>query len=185
MITVGAKEIDFSPHFTIYLCTRDPTCHFTPDLCSRVTFVNFTATHASLAAQCLNKVLKSERPEIDQERTDLLKLQGEFKVQLRTLERQLLEALNSVKTNILEDDKVMITLETLKKKATEVNEKMENSELVMARVTETASVYEPFSRLSSKIYFTLEELSTSHFLYQFSLPFFLQLVDDVLGQKYF
>jgi len=183
MITVGAKEIDFSPHFTIYLCTRDPTCHFTPDLCSRVTFVNFTATHASLAAQCLNKVLKSERPEIDQERTDLLKLQGEFKVQLRTLERQLLEALNSVKTNILEDDKVMITLETLKKKATEVNEKMENSELVMARVTETASVYEPFSRLSSKIYFTLEELSTSHFLYQFSLPFFLQLVDDVLDEK--
>jgi len=183
MITVGAKEIDFSPHFTIFLSTRDPTCHFTPDLCSRVTFVNFTATHASLAAQCLNKVLKSERPDIDNKRSDLLKLQGEFRVQLRELEKALLNALNSVKTNILEDDNVMNTLENLKNKSSVVAEKMADSEKVMEQVTNAAAVYEPFAKLASRIYFTLEELSTSHFLYQFSLPFFLQLVDDLLSPK--
>lgn len=48
MITLGAKELDFSPAFVIFLSTRDPSCHFTPDLCSRVTFVNFTVTHSSL-----------------------------------------------------------------------------------------------------------------------------------------
>mmetsp|Transcript_12145 Transcript_12145/g.29873 ORF Transcript_12145/g.29873 Transcript_12145/m.29873 type:complete len:4768 (-) Transcript_12145:256-14559(-) len=178
MITVGAKEIDFSPKFTIYLSTRDPTCHFTPDLCSRVTFVNFTATHASLASQCLNKVLKCERPEIDQKRSDLLRLQGEFRVELRNLERALLDALNSVKTNILEDDTVMNTLETLKKRWAVVGAKMADSEQVMDQVSEATRIYEPFSRLAAKIYFTLEELSTVHYLYQFSLPFFLQLVDD-------
>ena len=183
MITVGAKEIDFSPHFTIFLSTRDPTCHFTPDLCSRVTFVNFTATHASLASQCLNKVLKSERPEIDEKRSDLLKLQGEFKVQLRLLERQLLSALNSVKTNILEDDKVMLSLETLKTRANDVGEKMRNSEQVMEQVQDATRVYEGFARSMAQIYFTLEELSNSHFLYQFSLPFFLQLVEDCLEAK--
>ena len=56
MITLGDKEIDFSPAFTIFLATRDPTVHFTPDLCSRVTFVNFTITHSSLTSQCLGKV---------------------------------------------------------------------------------------------------------------------------------
>eukprot|EP00466_Bigelowiella_natans_P012270 jgi/Bigna1/52380/estExt_Genewise1Plus.C_70193 len=183
MITVGAKEIDFSPHFTIFLSTRDPSCHFTPDLCSRVTFVNFSATQASLASQCLNKVLKSERPDIDKKRSDLLKLQGEFKVQLRKLEDDVLTALNSVKTNILEDDQVMLSLETLKKNAMEISKKMKDSETVMETFTQAASVYEAFSSASAQIYFTLEELSTTHFLYQFSLPFFLKLVDDTLDSK--
>ena len=49
---------------------------FAPDLCSRVTFVNFTVTRSSLQSQCLNQVLKAERPDVDQKRSDLLKLQG-------------------------------------------------------------------------------------------------------------
>jgi len=49
---------------------------FAPDLCSRVTFVNFTVTRSSLQSQCLNQVLKAERPDVDAKRSDLLKLQG-------------------------------------------------------------------------------------------------------------
>ena len=49
---------------------------FPPDLCSRVTFVNFTVTRGSLQSQCLNQVLKAERPDVDAKRSDLLKLQG-------------------------------------------------------------------------------------------------------------
>lgn len=52
---------------------------FPPDLCSRVTFVNFTVTRSSLQSQCLNEVLKAERPDVDEKRSDLLKLQGETK----------------------------------------------------------------------------------------------------------
>jgi dynein heavy chain 1 len=66
--------------------TRDPNAAFTPDLCSRVTFVNFTVTPSSLQNQCLNILLKEERPEIDKKRSDISKLQGEFRVKLRHLE---------------------------------------------------------------------------------------------------
>lgn len=52
---------------------------FPPDLCSRVTFVNFTVTRSSLQSQCLNEVLKAERPDVDEKRSDLLKLQGELR----------------------------------------------------------------------------------------------------------
>ena len=78
MITLGDQDIDLSPSFTIFLSTRDPTVEFPPDIGSRVTIVNFTVTRSSLQSQCLNQVLKAERPDIDQKRSDLLKLQGEF-----------------------------------------------------------------------------------------------------------
>jgi dynein heavy chain 1 len=78
LITLGDQDIDLSPSFVIFLSTRDPTVEFPPDICSRVTFVNFTVTRSSLQSQCLNQVLKAERPDIDEKRSDLLKLQGMY-----------------------------------------------------------------------------------------------------------
>lgn len=97
LITLGDQDIDFSPMFTMFLSTRDPTVEFPPDICSRVTFVNFTVTRASLQAQCLHQVLKCERPDTEEKRLDLLKVQGEFQQRLRHLEKDLLGALNESK----------------------------------------------------------------------------------------
>lgn len=58
------------------VCLSSRQVEFPPDLCSRVTFVNFTVTRSSLQSQCLNEVLKAERPDVDEKRSDLLKLQG-------------------------------------------------------------------------------------------------------------
>lgn len=74
LIRVGDQEIDFSENFTLYMHTRDSNAFFTPDLCSRVTFINFTVTPSSLQNQCLQILLKEERPEIDKKRNDIIKL---------------------------------------------------------------------------------------------------------------
>ena len=87
LITLGDQDIDLSPMFTMFLSTRDPTVEFPPDICSRVTFVNFTVTRGSLQAQCLHQVLKCERPDVEEKRLDLLKIQGEFQQRLRHLEK--------------------------------------------------------------------------------------------------
>ena len=108
LITLGDQDIDLSPAFTIFLSTRDPTVEFPPDICSRVTFVNFTVTRSSLQSQCLNQVLKAERPDVDKKRSDLLKLQGEFALRLRQLEKSLLTSLNESKGRILDDDRYEI-----------------------------------------------------------------------------
>ncbi|XP_019853431.1 PREDICTED: cytoplasmic dynein 1 heavy chain 1-like isoform X1 [Amphimedon queenslandica] len=159
LITLGDQEIDLSPSFTIFLSTRDPSVEFPPDLCSRVTFVNFTVTRSSLQSQCLNRVLKSERPDVDEKRSDLLKLQGEFLLRLRHLEKSLLTALNEVKGRILDDNRIITELETLKKEAAEVQRKMEETDTVMAEVDTVSQQYLPLSTSCSAMYFTLESLN--------------------------
>ncbi|XP_053373809.1 cytoplasmic dynein 1 heavy chain 1-like isoform X4 [Mercenaria mercenaria] len=181
LITLGDQDIDLSPSFTIFLSTRDPNVEFPPDLCSRVTFVNFTVTRSSLQDQCLNQVLKSERPDVDEKRSDLLKLQGEFQVRLRQLEKSLLQALNDVKGRILDDDSIITHLETLKKEAAEVARKMEETDVIMAEVETTSQQYLPLAMSCSSIYFTLEALKQVHFLYQYSLQFFLEIFHSVLA----
>eukprot|EP01094_Clydonella_sp_ATCC50884_P027826 TRINITY_DN8164_c0_g1_i2.p1 TRINITY_DN8164_c0_g1~~TRINITY_DN8164_c0_g1_i2.p1 ORF type:complete len:4596 (+),score=2011.83 TRINITY_DN8164_c0_g1_i2:76-13863(+) len=180
LIRLGDQDVDFSPTFVIFLATRDPTAHFTPDLCSRVTFVNFTVTPSSLQSQCLNSILKSERPDIEEKRTDLLKLQGEFRVRLRDLEQALLNALSSAEGNILSNDKVMNTLETLKNEALDIQTRVAETELVFEEIMQTSAVYSPMAQSCSRIYFALEQLASVHFLYQFSLRFFLDIFHNIL-----
>ena len=180
LIRLGDQDVDFSPSFVIFLATRDPTAHFTPDLCSRVTFVNFTVTPSSLQSQCLHEVLKSERPDIEQKRADLLKMQGEFKVRLRNLEKGLLNALNESSGSILENDKVINTLTTLKNEALDITKKVEETEIVFEEITRVSAIYHKMSLYCSMIYFAMEQLASVHFLYQFSLRFFLDMFNDIL-----
>ncbi|XP_065362456.1 dynein heavy chain, cytoplasmic-like [Calliphora vicina] len=180
LITLGDQDIDLSPSFVIFLSTRDPTVEFPPDICSRVTFVNFTVTRSSLQSQCLNQVLKAERPDIDEKRSDLLKLQGEFRLRLRQLEKSLLQALNDAKGKILDNDSVIATLETLKKEAYDINQKVDETDKVIAEIETVSQQYLPLSVACSNIYFTMDSLNQVHFLYQYSLKMFLDIFSTVL-----
>ncbi|EDO28787.1 predicted protein, partial [Nematostella vectensis] len=183
LISLGDQDIDLSPSFTIFLSTRDPTIEFPPDLCSRVTFVNFTVTRSSLQSQCLNQVLKAERPDVDEKRSDLLKLQGEFHLRLRHLEKSLLQALNEAKGKILDDDRIIATLEKLKKEAAEITRKVEETDVIMAEVETVSEQYRALSHYCSSLYFTMEALNMVHFLYQYSLQFFLDIFQCVLYEN--
>lgn len=180
LIRIGNQDIDFSPAFTMFLSTRDPSVEFSPDICSRVTFVNFTMTRSSLQSQSLDQVLKVERPDTERKRTDLMKAQGEFRLRLRTLEKLLLQALNESTGNILDDDKVISTLETLKREAAEITYKVEETDIIMREVEQVTAEYLPLAQACSSVFFILEQLNSVNHFYQFSLQFFLDIFDYVL-----
>ncbi|KAJ9300682.1 hypothetical protein DTO271G3_1846 [Paecilomyces variotii] len=180
LIQLGKQEIDFSPSFRLFLSTRDPSASFPPDVCSRTTFVNFTVTQSSLQTQSLNEVLKVERPDVDERRTNLIKMQGEFKIHLRQLEKRLLQALNESRGNILDDDNVIETLETLKKEAAEISKKMVETEGVMTEVENITQQYQIIAKSCSAVFAVLEQLHHINYFYQFSLQYFVDIFNSVL-----
>ncbi|CAF4708799.1 unnamed protein product, partial [Rotaria sp. Silwood2] len=159
LITISDKDIDFSPTFRMFLFTRDSDAEFGPDICSRVTFVNFTVTRSSLQSQCLYKILRSERPDIDSKRSDLMKLQGEFAAKLRHLEDDLLKVLNESEGTILDNDKVISTLEKIKTEASEIMQKVEETDIILNEVEKVSQEYLPMGKACSSIFFTLSSLS--------------------------
>ncbi|KAK5456057.1 dynein heavy chain [Exophiala xenobiotica] len=180
LIQLGKQEIDFSEHFQLYLSTRDPSAAFAPDVCSRTTFINFTVTRSSLQTQSLNDVLKAERPDVDKRRTNLVKMQGEFDTNLRQLEKRLLQALNESRGNILDDDNVIQTLETLKKEAAVITKKVAETEGVMAEVERITQGYSRIANACSAIFALLEQLHHLNHGYRFSLQYFIDIFNSVL-----
>jgi dynein heavy chain 1 len=120
---------------------------------------------------------------VDARRTDLVKLQGEFKIHLRQLEKRLLQALNESRGNILDDDNVIETLETLKKEAAEISKKMVETEGVMTEVENITLNYSIIARSCSAVFAVLEQLHHINHFYQFSLQYFVDIFHSVLYQN--
>jgi dynein heavy chain 1 len=181
LVRLGAQEIDINAAFTMYLTTRDSTFQFTPDLCGRVSMVNFTVTPSSLRSQVLHALLLHERQDIEEKRSDLLKLQGEYVLRLRMLEDELLTAISDSEGHILENEALINTLEVLKTESADIQQKMANSDAAFRDITDVEAKYTPVAAAASQLYFSFGELDQLCPTYRFSLHFFFALVDDAMA----
>ncbi len=80
----------------------------------------------------------------------------------------------------MDDDSVITTLENLKLEAAEISRKVEETDKVIAEIDMVSQQYMPLAQACSSIYFTLENMHQMHFLYQYSLQFFLEMFSSVL-----
>ncbi|KAI8444813.1 hypothetical protein BY996DRAFT_8401161 [Phakopsora pachyrhizi] len=90
------------------------------------------------------------------------------------------EASSKSTGNILGDNKVINTLDILKKEDAEVKAKVEETELVMKEVDEATSEYLPLAQASSSVLFIIEQLHVLNHFHQFSLRFFLDVLKFVV-----
>jgi dynein heavy chain 1 len=135
----------------------------------------------SLESQGLSLIVTSEKPEVEEQRVNLLKLQGEQSVKLRELEEQMLAKISEVKGSILDDDQVVEGMEILTKEGLQVENQIEKSAQVMAEVDRVISKFKPLGRDSREIFVLLERLHNLLFLYEFSSNFFMKILEKVLS----
>ena len=102
--------------------------------------------------------LQEVRPDVEQQRAELVILNGEWKLRLQALEEELLNSLGTTAGELLDNDSVMETLETLKIETDGLNEKLAHSVEVMNHVEETRAKYQDVARGLSTIYSIFESL---------------------------
>lgn len=180
LVRIGTEDVDYSPKFNIILATKNPAVQLTPDLCSRVTLVNFTVTPDSLQSQSLSQLIKCEKPELEEQRASLLKLQGEQNVKLRELEDKMLATISACEGSILDDDRVVEGMEVLMKEGAQVEEQISHSTQIMEEVHSAVAQFEPFAVICRKLFVLLEALRSLSFLYEFTATTFMSILEDIL-----
>nr|XP_054501355.1 dynein axonemal heavy chain 9-like [Agelaius phoeniceus] len=135
-IKIGDKECALHPAFRLILHTKLANPHFQPELQAQCTLINFSVTRDGLEEQLLAAVVRLERPDLEELKTnnrsdreelksDLTKQQNEFKITLKTLEDNLLSRLSSASGNFLGDTALVENLESTKRTAAEIVEKVQ------------------------------------------------------------
>lgn len=100
---------------------------------------------------------------------DLTKQQNDFKIMLKRLEDDLLSRLSSAGSNILGDTALVENLETTKRTAAEIEQKVAEAKVTSQEIDVAREYYRPAAARASLLYFILNELNTINPIYQFSL----------------
>jgi len=114
-------------------------------------------------------LLLQERPDLEKLKADLTQQQNEFTILLKQLEDSLLVRLSAAEGNFLGDIALVENLETTKRTALEIEEKVVEAKITEVKINETREGYRPAAARASLLYFILNDLNKIHPMYQFSL----------------
>ena len=176
IIKLGDKEVDYDDKFQLYLQTKLSNPHYIPEVQAQCTLVNFTVTEKGLEDQLLALVVQKERPDLEEQKSELIKAENGFKVQLQGLEDNLLYRLANSEGDILEDIELIENLEETKVISNEIQVKLKEGKET-AKVIDTArEVYRPVAARGSLMYFLVDQLNNLSHMYQFSMANYVDIL---------
>lgn len=94
--------IEYSRDFRFYITTKLRNPHYLPETSVKVTLINFMITAEGLQDQLLSIVAAKEKPELEEQKNNLIIQSAENKRKQKEIEDTILEVLSSSAVNILE-----------------------------------------------------------------------------------
>ncbi|CAH8480381.1 unnamed protein product [Dicrocoelium dendriticum] len=179
-IKMGDREIPYNPNFRLLLQTKLANPHYQPELQAQTTLINFTVTRDGLEDQLLAVVVSKERPDLERLKSDLTKQQNEFKITLKNLEDSLLAKLATSSGNFLGDHSLVENLETNKKTAKDIEEKVAEAKVTEREINQAREHYRNAAARAALIYFVMNDLCHIHPMYQFSLKAFRTVFEHAI-----
>ena len=184
-VQVGEKQVDFNPKFRLYLATRNLNPDVPPDAMDILSMINFTTTKAGLTGQLLATILQHEKPELEQRKSQLLKVEEDQKIQISKLEDFLLEQLATSHGNILENKELLNSLNDTKDKSANIAASLKESTALQESLEAEGNVYLPVAEFASTLFFTLMDLTKLNHMYRMSLESFTLLFENTLEKAPF
>jgi len=184
VVKLGDKEVEYSPNFKLYLQTKLSNPHYPPEIQAETTLINFMVTEDGLEDQLLAVVVKLERPDLAQQKDDLIEQQNGFKIKLTELEDGILNQLASAEGDVTENIELIENLEDSKATSIEVAEKMVIAKQTEVVIEEAREQYRPVGNRGALMFFLLSDLFKIHTFHFFSLSSFKIVYERaIVGRK--
>ena len=176
-IALADKELDYTETFKLFMTSRLPNPHYTPELSAKVTVIDFTVTMKGLEDQLLGRVVAKEKPELQEQRKQLLQEVNGYQKKIKELEDDLLFRLANSSGNLLDDTSLIDVLADTKKTSKEVGDKMKGANEAEVRIVQACEEYRPVATRGSVIYFLIAELREINVMYNTALAQFIVLFE--------
>ncbi len=159
LLKLGESEIQYSFDFKFFMTTKLGNPHYLPEITIKVTLINFTVTESGLEQQLLIEVVKHEKAELEEERSNLIVQISEDNKTLQELEDRILKQISEVEGNILDDEEIINTLDASKITAETINERMVKAKTTRRKIQRTLNLYLPIAKRGRDIYFVIADLA--------------------------
>jgi dynein heavy chain len=174
-IRLGDSTVEYSENFRFYITTKLRNPHYLPEVSVKVTLLNFMITPEGLQDQLLGIVVSQERPDLEEQRNQLIIESAENKRLLKEIEDKILHIMGSSSGNILEDETAIETLKSSKVLSDEISSKQKIAEETEVNINLVRQSYSPVAYSSQILFFCITDLANIEPVYQYSLSWFINL----------
>ncbi|XP_056631499.1 dynein axonemal heavy chain 1-like [Diorhabda sublineata] len=182
VIKLGDVVVPYDSNFKLYITTKLPNPHYTPEISIKVLIVNFTVVSTGLQDQLLALVVMQERPDLEEQRSQIVVSIATMKQELKEIEDRILFKLSSSEISPIEDLDFIITLEASKVKSEDIKNKVESAEITQIDIDNTRALYIPVANRAQILFFCVADLSNVDPMYQYSLEWFVQIFVSTMAE---
>jgi len=177
VIKIGDNEVEYNPAFRLYLQTKLANPHYKPEIAAQTTLVNFCVTEKGLEDQLLALVVDHERPDLQEQASQLVRQLAEYTITLKELEDNLLFRLANAQGDILENIELIENLEETKRTATDIEEKVKLARSTEVSIAKAREVYRPVATRGSLVYFLIDNLNSLDRVYHYSMANYVYILN--------
>ncbi|XP_050455387.1 dynein axonemal heavy chain 10 [Cataglyphis hispanica] len=174
-VIIGDKEVDYDPRFRMYLTTKMTNPMLDPALYAKAVVINYMVTTAGLENQLLSVVVRTERPDVEEQRETLILETSENKNLVQQLEDSLLREIAADQGNMVDNIDLIETLDNIKSRANEVMTKLFLAEVTSADIDKLREGYRPVAERGAILFSALADMATVNTMYQYSLISYVEV----------
>jgi dynein heavy chain len=172
-INFNDTSVPVSNDFKLYMLTKLTNPNYLPEAFIKLNIINCSVTESGLEEQLLGEIVLNECPQLEEQRDSLIRQIAEDKKQLLDIQAKILKLINEVQGNLLDDEELIVSLESSKLTSEAVNQRMKDSEITNENINQTRNVYRPLAFLGSLSFFVISSMVNVNYMYQFSLEYLL------------
>jgi dynein heavy chain len=182
-IKLGDKDVEFNPEFKFYMTTKLANPRYAPEIFAKATIINFAVKEKGLEDQLLGIVVRREKPELEEQKNALVINVASAKKKLVELEDEILFLLANAQGSLLDDEKLVNTLQSSKSIAEEVTHQLVVSEQTEKRIDAAREGYRSSAQRASILFFVLNDMASIDPMYQFSLEAYIELFEISIAKS--
>lgn len=173
------EAVEWNSQFRFYMTTKLPRPHYLPEVSTKVTLINFMITQQGLQDQLLQRVMMSERRDVEEKKQALTLEAASNQAGLKATEDRILAILSS-EGNILESEEAINELDSSKEQSDRIAKRQEEIE-IMERISDrTRNQFIPVANLGAILFFCVTELANIDPMYQNSLQAYVSIFQEAL-----
>lgn len=179
-VQVGNKSVDWQDTFKIILFTRDSGLSLPPGCLALIQEVNFSVTSLGLESQLLGITIQHEKPELEEQKKEVLEKEEKLKIEINKLEVRLLQELADSRGDLLENAQLISSLNEVKTQSNSIQEALQQAQQLQEELDSKREVYRPFAHQGALLFFVVKDLQNLSRMYQFGLNDFLVMFSNTL-----
>jgi dynein heavy chain len=179
---LGDKSVTYTDTFKFFMTTTLPNPHYSPEVSVKVTLLNFAITPVGLEDQMLGIVVAKERPDLEDQKNELVVQNAKMNKNLKEIEDEILRLLSASSGDVLEDDTLVDQVTSSKMVSDDINAKKEVARVTEIDIDVARESYRTVAYRTAVLFFCIVELTNIDPMYQYSLQWFQKLFGTCIDQ---